>query len=215
MDWPRAQSLIVFGGSFDPPHLAHLRLPLLAMQAVGADGVLYIPSANPPHKRNQTLADASHRLAMLRLALQDQPHAAIWTDELDRAADGQPSYTVDTLTRLRHHLGPQPRLRLLIGSDQLRLFPSWRQYQEIIALAEPLVMVRPPLNRQSLLADLPAPLQAEQWAARLLELPALDISATDIRRRVAAGQPINHLVPPAVAAYIAAHGLYRANSAAH
>lgn len=201
-----AKLIIVFGGTFDPPTRAHVELPELARQRVGADLIAYVPAAQSPHKLDRPPTPPHHRLAMLRLALQASPHAVVLTDELDRAADGRPSYTVDTLRALRDRL-PHVALRLLIGTDQVHAFDRWREPDEIVRLAEPLVMVRPPETRESLLAALPAS-SRETWAQRLVEIPPLPISATDVREHVAAGHCIRDLVPPAVADYIAEHGLY-------
>jgi nicotinate-nucleotide adenylyltransferase len=200
--------ILIFGGTFDPPHRGHLELPRLAMQAIDAVAVIYVPAARSPLK-NSPPTPARHRLAMLRLALEGQAWASICTLELDRAEAGAPSYTVDTLRELRQTLGDNAPLRLLMGADQVREFHRWNASRKIVELAEPLVMLRPPQTRRSLLAALRSEGDRQQWSARLLDLPQVDISASDIRRRLAHGQPITDLVPPAVAAYIAAHHLYR------
>lgn len=198
---------IIFGGSFDPPHLAHVHLPELARQAIGADVIVYIPAAISPLKPDRVLVDPAHRLEMLRLALRDREHAVILTDELDRAADGRPSYTVETLEAL-HARYPHLHMRLLIGADQLAQFDRWRNPQRIIELAEPLVMVRPPATRESVLDMLPTGYSHDEWRNRLIDLPLMDISATEARRRIAQGEPTDDLLDPAVAAYIAKHHLY-------
>ncbi len=205
-----ARHILVFGGTFDPPTRAHVELPELVRQRIAADAVAYVPAAQSPLKLGRPPTPPRHRLAMLRLALGDQACATILTDELDRAADGRPSYTVDTLRGLRARLAPEATLRLLIGADQYRLFARWREAEEIVRLAEPLVMVRPPETREQLLRDPPAVGSAEDWARRFVETPRLEVSATEVRERVAAGLPIERLVPAAVAAYIARHGLYTA-----
>ncbi len=201
--------LILFGGSFDPPHLAHVALPMAVRVAVGADTVAYIPVAKAPHKLDKVQTDAVHRLAMLRLALKGEKHATVLTNELERGESGEPSYTVDTLTVLRKELSPDVILNLLIGADQVRIFDQWREPQRIIELAEPLVMVRPPDTRESLLASLPDDDVRAQWAPRLVDVPAMEISSTDIRERVTRGKPITGMVHPAVEAYIREQGLYR------
>lgn len=203
-------SILLYGGTFDPPHVAHLVLPQLAREAVGADVVAYIPAARAPHKPGVKPTAARHRLAMLRLALRGVKHAAILTDELDRAAAGAagPSYTVDTLEALRARLGPGPVLRLLIGGDNLRIFHTWKNPARIIELAEPVVMVRPPDTKQSLLRSLPRGYSRKEWATRLVDLPLFDVSATQIRRRVAEGKSITGMVMPAVERYIAKNGVY-------
>ncbi len=204
-----AKHIILFGGSFDPPHTAHVTLPMAVREAVGADLMAYIPAAKAPHKLDKVQTDPVHRLAMLRLALGGVEHTAVLTDELDRAADGKPSYTVDTLQALRDRMPSDTRLRLLIGADQVRIFDQWREPQRIIELAEPWVMVRPPDTRESLLASLDSDEARAQWSPRLVDVPAMDISSTQVRERVARGESIEGMVCPAVERYIREEGLYR------
>ena len=135
MDLRSCHKIVLFGGSFDPPHNAHVQLPRTVMRAIGADAVAYIPAAVPPLKINPVRTPAHHRLAMLRLAVADQSHAVVLTDEIDRAKDGRPSYTVDTLEALRCRLGDGVEMRLLIGADQVQLFDRWRRPDRIEALA--------------------------------------------------------------------------------
>lgn len=201
-------SALLFGGSFDPPHLAHARLPRLVAEQVGAHVVAYLPAGRAPHKLDQVQTEPHHRLAMLRLALADVQGSLVLTDEIDRGPDA-PSYTVDTLERLRGQLGPGTKLRLLFGGDQLLIFDQWREPERIVELAEPVVMVRPPDTAASLLAALPDDAARAQWAPRLVEVPRMDISSTAVRGRVARGESIDGLVAPGVAGYIAEHGLYR------
>jgi len=209
MQLESAKHVILFGGSFDPPHVAHVQLPGAVREAVGADLIAYVPAAKAPHKLDKVQTDPAHRLAMLRLALQGIDRAAVLTDELDRAADGVPSYTVDTLQALRERMPPETRLRLLIGADQVRIFDTWREPKRVIELAEPWVMVRPPDTRESLLASLSDDETRAQWSPRLVDVPAMDISSTDIRERAARGVSITGMVCPAVEQYIQEHGLYR------
>ena len=148
---------------------------------------------------------------MLRLAVGHLPHASVLTEEIDQAAmtaRPEPSYTVDTLEALRARLGPGTGLRLLIGSDQAKLFDRWRAYDRVIELAEPLVMLRPPLTRTALLEALPPGFDRAQWAGRLVDVPSIAVSSSDIRDRVAAGRTIRHLVPRGVEQYILRKGLY-------
>jgi nicotinate-nucleotide adenylyltransferase len=214
MDITGAGQLIVFGGSFDPPHAGHVILPALAMRAVGAAAVLYVPAGRPPHKLGQVHTPAGERLAMLRLALADVPHAHIHTGEVDRAAADPgaqtPSFTVETLESLAQRLGSDVQMRLLIGGDQLRIFDTWKSWGRILELAEPLVMLRAPDTRASLLAGLPRGFHPGQWAGRLIDLPQIDISSTLVRACTARGQSIAGMVHPAVEDYIRRHGLYRA-----
>ena len=203
------KQLIIFGGSFDPPHVAHVVLPMAVREVMGADAVAYVPAARAPHKLDKVQTNAVHRLAMLRLALADEPYARMFTDEIDRATlGGEPSYTVDTLAALREKLDDDVRLRLLIGADQVRIFDQWREPERIIEVAEPLVMVRPPDTRERLLASLRDDQARHAWEPRLVDVPVMDVSSTDIRQRVTRGESIEGLVHPGVARYIREHGLY-------
>ncbi len=203
MDLRACKTVIVFGGSFDPPHVAHVELPRRVMRAIDAQAVAYVPAAVSPFKTRQAPTAAEHRLAMLRLALADQPHAVIRSDELDRPA---PSYTVDTLEALAQQL-PGVRLRLLLGADQLATFDHWRRVERIVALAEPVVMRRPPAT----LTALPAGYDALAWARRVVDVPAMEVSSTLIRKRLAAGESITGLVHRDVERYIHEHRLYHGN----
>lgn len=203
-----ANHILIFGGTFDPPQRAHVELPQYVRNQVDADAIAYIPAAQSPHKMDRQPTEAAHRLAMLELALKDVEHATILTDELDRAESGRPSYTIDTLRHLQSELPPHVKLRLLIGGDQLPRFAEWKSPEMIVEIADPLVMVRPPQTRESLLESVSEPHRGF-WHSRLVDVPPMDISGSEVRRRVAAGEPIDDLVGPEVAEYIERHRLYR------
>ncbi|MEM9790597.1 MAG: nicotinate (nicotinamide) nucleotide adenylyltransferase [Planctomycetota bacterium] len=206
--------VLVYGGTFDPPHTAHVRQPDRVRRAINADAVIYMPAAVSPHKQHLEQTPPDHRLAMLRLATADQPWAIVRTDELDRAArDGKPSYTVDTLEALRAELPDTTRLRLLIGADQLRAFHDWYRADRIVELAEPLVMVRPPDKVRTVLNALPQE-QRATWRPRLVSIEPMDVSSTAIRTAIRTGAPTAGLINPAVADYIRDHGLYHDTPAA-
>ena len=207
------QTLLIYGGSFDPPHRGHVALPAAAARAVGADAVVYVPAGRAPHKLDRQQTDPRHRLAMLKIALAEADAASeaagqpgggvawrILEDEVDRAADGRPSYTVDTLARLRPRFSQTARMRLLIGMDQVAIFETWKDWQRVAELAEPAVMRRPGEAEVSSLSPV--------WRARVVDVPEMEISSSDVRRRIAAGQPVADPVGPGVAGYIAEHGLY-------
>jgi nicotinate-nucleotide adenylyltransferase len=140
------QRVLIFGGTFDPPHRAHVELPPRIAQQLGCDRLLYVPAALNPLKVDSPPTDSSHRLEMLRRAVVDVPNAEICTIELERKG---PSYTVDTLEELRRRLGEDVEMRLLIGGDQALEFHRWKDWKRIIELAEPVVMLRPPWNRET------------------------------------------------------------------
>lgn len=205
----RYSRLIVYGGSFDPPHRAHIALPFEAAKQVGAASVMYVPAGQPPHKSGRTLTPAHHRLNMLRLALGERDDATICAWELDRPA-GQPNYTVDTLEHLRRELGDGVEMRLLIGADMALIFEQWHQPERIERLAEPLVMLRPPEDAARLLAHFPVE-SRERWRDRIVVTSQMDISSTALRHCLSHGLPLDppDALEPGVLAYIREQGLYR------
>jgi len=200
---------LIFGGTFDPPHLAHTTLAALAAAQLECEEILFIPAAINPLKAGNPSATNQHRLAMLRLAIAEIPKGRISAIELYRPG---PSYTVDTLRELTKLGGEASTSFLLIGADQALDFHRWKEWQEILRLATPAVMVRPPWTTESLFEALLktySKSESERWQQRTLRLPLMDISATEIRRRIKAGEPASGLLHPTVEAYIHAHGLYR------
>lgn len=204
-----ADRLIVYGGTFDPPHRAHIQLPRLAADRIGADGVLYIPAGRPPHKPDDHRTPGRHRLAMLQLAIGDAPDAAISDYELNQPG---PSYTFATLEQLRHTLGDRVKMHLLIGVDMALIFDQWVKPDRIEQLAEPRVMARPPHDRRRFLDALP-PGQRDMWATRMVDVPAIDISSSELRHAIAEqgldARSVRDNLAPRVIDYIRAHHLYQ------
>ena len=193
---------LCFGGSFNPVHNGHLVCSQAVAVAEDVTELVLIPSAISPHKLGHAdMASADHRLAMCRLAVAGNPRFQVDDLELRR---GSPSYTIDTVRQLRHERG-WAEVNWLIGADQVAALPHWREPAALLREVNFVVMARPgwSFDWQALPPEF-RPLQEH-----VIEAPLVDISATDIRRRVREGQPIDHLVPPAVADYIAARGLYR------
>jgi len=212
---PDAAWAIVFGGTFDPPHLAHTRLvPRVRDQALPEAWLVYVPAARSPHKQDAPLAPDVHRVAMLHGALAGVPRAVVWTDELKRSGA---SYTIDTLERLRAAC-PRTSLRLLIGADQAAAFHRWRRAHEILQLAPPLVMPRTPLgDRASLMRALReagawSNAELRVWDACIAPCGVMDASATELRQLLGRTPrdraALERLLDQGVLAYIEAHGLY-------
>ena len=200
--------LLIFGGTFDPPHRAHTLLPPMAAEALGCEHILYIPAGVNPLKADEEAAPALHRLAMLRLALEGVAGTEISTLELDRPG---PSYSVDTLRVLHERRGDEAELVLLIGSDQALQFQRWKDWPEILKLARPAVMVRAPLDEQTYRGKLLSAYsrqQAERWLTWTVDVPQLDISASEVRKRLTEGGDVDDLLDPAVIDYMRNHGLY-------
>lgn len=192
--------LLVVGGTFDPPHRAHVRLALAAAAAARCDHVLFVPARQSPLK-DEPLSPAAHRLAMLRLALEGEPRASVSTFEIDQC---RTSYTIDTLQALRAALPEYVELFLFMGSDQLRSLDRWRQAERVVELARPVVVLRPPDTRESLRAA-GVEKRRLQW---IHEVPVDEVSSTQVRERIARGQDASGLVEPRILAYLRAHHLY-------
>ena len=183
----------LLGGSFDPVHHGHLIVGRVAAEILGLDSVRFVPAREQPFKRGQHGASAEQRAAMLELAVAGSPGFAVERAELERPG---PSYTVDTLRALRAR-EPGIHLTLLLGADAAAEIGAWHQADEIPALATVVVFAR---------AGTAVP--SSRLIARTIEVPAIEISATEIRRRVREGRSIRFWVPDPVAEYVNRHRLY-------
>ena len=193
----------IFGGSFDPVHNGHLALAHACQRQTALDEVWFTPTAVQPLKQEGPHASDSQRLEMLQLAILSEPSWRVYQVEIER---GGRSYTVDTLRQLREKV-PSAVLFFLMGADAVQDVPQWREPREIFRLATPLVVRRAGQSEPDMSALLAV--SAENKPPKLIEMPTIDASSTEIRRRAAAGEPIGDLVPDAVATYITSHGLYR------
>lgn len=193
----RSPRIGLFGGTFDPPHNAHVALARAALEALRLDALRWIP-AGQPWQKSRTITAAPDREAMVRLAIAGEPRFEL--DRCELARDG-PSYTIDTVRAL-HAQHPAAALFLIIGADQYAGLHTWRGWQELLVLVTLAVANRPGAHPG------PDP-QVQRVAHRVVPLPMLDISATEIRARVSQDLPIDSMVPPPVARYIDLHQLYR------
>jgi nicotinate-nucleotide adenylyltransferase len=192
----------VFGGAFDPPHQAHVALVRAAIKALQLDEVRVLPTGQAWH-RSGHLIDASHRLAMTRLAFADVPQVVVDDREIRRTG---PSYTVDTLTELSHE-HPGAQLYLMIGDDQRRSLRAWHRIDEIARLAIICAAARDP-QVASWHASASETPDAAGLDIQPLPMPLMPISATDIRERLSRQADVADLVAPAVERYIHEHHLY-------
>jgi nicotinate-nucleotide adenylyltransferase len=207
----------ILGGTFNPPHLGHLALARQAYEELELGRVLLMPAHIPPHKPTVDDPGPVHRLRMCRLLVADTPGVLVCALEIER---GGPSYTVDTLRAIRDS-HPDAQLTFIVGADTASTLPAWREPAKLLGLADLAVAAREgPGGRGVLdtLAPLLASLQPTDGGTRarirLLHMPAVVISSSMARERVARGDPVDDLVGGAVAAYIAEHGLYRAPTGA-
>lgn len=191
-----ARAIVVFGGSFDPPHIGHRRLAVAARDAIGADWLLVIPAGRSPHKGSGTLFDGEQRIDLVKCAFGGAERVSVSRMEIDRMGNepDRPSYTVDTLHTLREHLPTGVRLRLLMGADQALSLHRWREPRAIMAIAEPLVMRRAgdDESAESLAAriasnwnDGTAGLGPADWNRRVVDVPLVNASSTEARQLLA------------------------------
>jgi nicotinate-nucleotide adenylyltransferase len=199
----------LYGGSFDPVHYGHLLLAECARETLQLDEVWLIPAAVPPHKQTRELAPARHRLAMLELALAGHEQIKSSSLEIDR---GGISYTIDTLTAI-HQEHPDATIFLLMGADSLHDLPTWREPARICELATIAVVRRggSPEPDFSILKPIVSDKQRIAIQAAQVQMPLIELSSTDLRRRAATGQSLRFRTPRAVEKYIETHGLYQSS----
>lgn len=197
----------LLGGTFDPPHWGHLWLGELARVQLKLEKVLFLPAGEPVHKPNRQITAVSHRLQMVSLAIQDNPHFALDTTDADRPP---PHTTVTLLPQLRQAY-PNASFWLLVGGDSLRDLPTWAESARLLTMCRLAVLPRPgaEIDWQQLETAVPG----SKTAVDMLSGPTLSISATAIRAWVGQGHQPNYLLPTAVTAYIEQHQLYRQPSA--
>jgi nicotinate-nucleotide adenylyltransferase len=189
------QRIGLYGGTFNPVHLAHLQVARTAQRSLDLDRVLFIPAGLPPLKGNAELADASHRLEMLRLALADEPEFDICDFEIKRHGK---SFTLDTVRHLRQQ-HPDDELFFILGDDCAAKLNQWKGIDELARLVT--FACAPRLGTVQPVVTPPV---------RTIEMPRVALSSTLIRQNLAAGMPVADWVPPAVAFHIERHRLYRA-----
>lgn len=214
----------IFGGTFNPVHIGHLRAAEEVVEALGLERMIFIPSAGPPHKTDHAddrIASAKLRLEWVALAIRGNPRFEVDPLEIER---GGASYSVETLRAIRDRIAPEKPV-FTIGNDAFAEIDSWREPEALFELAHFAVITRPPVARVSLTDWLPRCIRdavepdedgrvarhrrADTWI-RLLDIPALDISSSDIRLRLRDGRPLRYLLPLAVAEAVEKSGAYRA-----
>ncbi len=207
----------LFGGTFNPIHLGHLRGAEEIREAFGLQEVVFIPSALPPHKVTEKIIEAHHRLEMVTLATQKNPYFSTSDVELKRPGK---SYSVDTIRYFRErHRNP---LFFILGRDAFVEIETWREYQDLFSLCSFIVMTRPGFQHPSSPSPLPAALipafrydpgggvwiHSSGHMLSFKEITFLDISSTKVRELIESGESVRYLISPEVESYIQAHGLY-------
>ncbi len=215
----RGLKIGIFGGTFNPIHLGHLRSAEEIRETFGLDRIYFVPAARPPHRSGDTLVAAPHRLRMVELAVADNPFFQASAVELERTG---PSYSVDTIRRFRYELDPVS-LFFVVGLDAFRDIHTWKDYATIPALCHLIVTSRPGVSSPSPEQLLPVALQSALWydpahtmyrhtsghSLIFHEIHGLRISASQVRALLRQRKSIRYLVPSTVAAYIANNALYQ------
>jgi nicotinate-nucleotide adenylyltransferase len=193
----------ILGGSFDPPHLAHLSVAEEARTQLDLECVVFVPAGLPPHKQDRDLTPAEHRVQMTTRALASNPYFYISRIDVERSG---PSYSIETVRLLRDEWGPDAEVFFIVGLDMLADLPNWHRPVDFIQLCRLAVADRPgyAVDMAELDTVVPGVADKVDWVT----VPLLEISATDLRRRVHIGRSICYYVPAAVESYILAHGLY-------
>ena len=198
------QTIGIFGGTFDPPHLGHLILAAEAYAQLGLDRLLWVLTPDPPHKQGQFLTPFKHRLAMVRLAIDGDPQFILSSVDMDRPG---PQFVVDTVKIIAEQ-NPGAILVYLMGGDSLRDLPLWHQPAEFVAACNLIGFMRRPGDAIDL-PNIENKFPGLTAKLRLVEAPLLDIAAHEIRARIAGGRPFRYFLLPGVYAYITRHNLYR------
>ena len=203
---PNQLNVGLMGGTFDPIHIGHLVTAEEARQQFSLDYVIFIPAGVPPHNEKKQVSPAEHRSLMTTLAVMSNPSFIVSRVEVDKK---EPSYTIDTLRYFKSSGAPGANLYFITGADAIMEILTWKDYSSLAKLCTFIAVSRPeyPLERLSeITADRFPELKSR---IHLLEIPALAISSTFIRKRVALGKTIKYLTPEPVEQYIKKHGLYK------
>jgi len=187
----------IFGGTFNPPHLAHLVVAESVRDHLKLDKVLFVPAAIPPHKAKEAIIPVEQRLQMVRLAIKDNPMFELCDIELNRKG---PSYTIETILELKEKF-PKDEFFFIMGVDLLIDFYTWKKPNRILEECTVAAMNRPGFDLAMVDKDLLLRVQ-------LVNVPSVDISSTSIRRRIGSGRSVKYLVPPAVEKYIYSNSIY-------
>ncbi len=186
----------IFGGTFDPIHLAHLIAAESAYTAMSLDEIWFMPTKIPPHKQDRNILASDHRLRMLQLAVEPYPEFKVNTYEIDQS---EVSYTYNTIAHFtREH--PHHQLYFIIGGDMVEMLPRWYRYEELLQLVTFIAVKRPGSHINTV----------DKWVKQIdiIEMPQMELSSTDIRKRCLTGKSIRFMVPDRVDQYIKEHQLY-------
>ncbi|HYE10935.1 MAG TPA: nicotinate-nucleotide adenylyltransferase [Patescibacteria group bacterium] len=196
----------IMGGTFDPIHFGHLAAAETVREKLNCQKVIFIPSGNPPHKKGRVLTDSIHRFTMTVLAVNSNPYFEVSNIEMNR--NGY-SYTLDTIKELNKYYGKKVELLFITGADALLEIETWHKVDELLRLCSFVAVTRPGYDKSKLEQKLLYLQSKYKVELHIVDVPGLNISSTDIRKRIQEGASIRYLVPDAVEQYIFKHKLYR------
>jgi nicotinate-nucleotide adenylyltransferase len=191
----------ILGGTFDPPHTGHLALARAAMEQLELDEVLLLPANRNPLKETRPVASGRERLEMTQRLVQDEPNMGVSDQEITR---GGPSYSVDTVTEL--YMARPADYWFLIGADALKTVPEWKNVAKMLRMCRLGVAVRPPMTDHDVMARAPTEFRDR---IDVVKMKPMDVSSTEIRRRIGEGRPVSAWLPPPVLKYVEEKRLYR------
>jgi nicotinate-nucleotide adenylyltransferase len=185
----------LLGGTFDPVHIGHLLMARAAMETMGLDKVIFIPSCVPPHKKTPTLFTAQARLKMVRVAITGIPQFEASDFEVNK---GGRSYSVDTVRHFREVYSPLTKLFFIVGGDAIKELAHWKNIEEIKKMCSFVSVNRPGYARGD-----------HKFKYRAVTMNGIEMSSTEIRKRILQGKTVQYLVPDSVLRYIKRHRLYQ------
>ncbi len=201
----KCKSFAILGGTFDPIHLGHIKTAKSILALTSVEKILFIPLGNPPHKDENNVSSAYHRLNMLNLAVEGEKDFLISTMEIER--NGK-TYTIDTIKELKKLLGNTIKFFFIIGTDELLLINTWKNYEELLKICS-FIAVKRPGYKDKLLEDAVACLTENHDAnISIVEIPPVDVSSSEIRKNIKNGISIKGLIDEKVLNYIKENNLY-------
>lgn len=192
------QRIGILGGTFNPIHIGHLMIAQMVLEKYGLDKVIFIPCFLPPHKSGRNVIEAKHRLRMTRLGVRGNPHFEVSAFEIEQ---GGKSYSINTLRYLQGRY-PDARFFFIIGSDHIARLHTWRRIKEVLEMVSFIAVYRPGFK--------PIP---SRIPVKSMIIPGVHTSSSDIRRRLASGKTVKHLIPENVSRYIQKYRLYQGKKA--
>ena len=196
----------LMGGTFDPIHMGHLVTAEEARQQFDLDYVIFVPTGLPPHKDKNAISLPEHRYLMTTLAVMSNPSFFVSRIEIDQK---EPTYTIDTVRHFSGWKEPEPEIYFITGADAILEIFTWKDYEDLLRLCTFIAVSRPGYSLDRFHETLNRTCPEMQQKVHLLEIPALAVSSTFIRERVALGKTIKYLTPEPVEQYIKKHGLYQ------